>query len=315
MATGHSGSTLIDLIIGSHSSAFSLGELWSIPEQIGKATGEQPPICGICADKCEFWNQPDRLDFLYKYYRGVIGQEGITSKVIHRFNSFGGNIYERLFAWSGANMLVDSSKNVWWIRRQLRPNRYWKDIQPYVLFLTRDGRAVSSSHLRKHPNLKMAPVAETWKGTVEKMERFYDSYPAERRIRVSYERLTTEQEPVVQDICEWLGIDYEPDMLEYWKHDHHLVDGNLGTRLAILQYREQQAKNGDRLEYWSEQNKATNQTDAQYYNRQGTAIKMDLRWKRELNEEQLRVFDSIAGEANQLYAYDPDTSEDQVGVQ
>lgn len=310
MATGHSGSTLADLIIGSHSSAFSIGELWGIPEQIGKATGENPPICGICADKCEFWNQPDRLDFLHKYYRGVIGQSGLPAKIIHRYNSFGGNIYERIFEWSNADILVDSSKSVWWIRRQLRPTWYWKDILPYVVFLSRDGRAVTNSKLRKYPDAGMAYAAADWKKTVEKMERFFQAYPAERRMRVSYEALTTEKESVVRAICDWLDISYEPDMLSYWKHDHHLVDGNLGTRMAILKYRAE--SESDRLEYWSEQNKTTVQMDERYYDKQGMAIKIDLRWKRELDEEQLRVFDEIAGEANKLYAFDPDPSGVQV---
>jgi hypothetical protein len=42
-----------------------------------------------------------------------------------------------------------------------------------------------------------------------------------------------------------------------------------------------------------------------HYDDVGLAIKLDLRWTRELTPEQLAVFDAIAGDTNKPFAYEP----------
>jgi hypothetical protein len=123
-------------------------------------------------------------------------------------------------------------------------------------------------------------------------------------MRVSYEELTTQPEQTMRSLCEWLDIPFEPGMLHYWRHDHHLVDGNLGTRLLVFKYREQFGS--DLMQRWSQENRETGQTDDEFYNQLGLAIKLDLRWKRELTPEQLEVFEAVAGKVNRPYAYDGD---------
>jgi hypothetical protein len=41
-----------------------------------------------------------------------------------------------------------------------------------------------------------------------------------------------------------------------------------------------------------------------HYDDVGLAIRLDLRWKRELTAEQLAAFETIAGETNRPFAYD-----------
>lgn len=146
LASGHSGSTLLSLLLGSHSRAFALGEFWSVGRQMDKFTGNQPSICGICADECSFWNQPPHLAILRSYFRSS-SRNRLLSKLNYHLGGFRGNIYRELLEWSGADVLIDSSKAKGWPRRQLSPFWYWREVAPYLIFITRDGRAVASSYL------------------------------------------------------------------------------------------------------------------------------------------------------------------------
>ena len=121
-------------------------------------------------------------------------------------------------------------------------------------------------------------------------------------MKVSYEKLATNPDEVVSSTCRALGIPFESEMLRYWRHDHHIVEGNLGTRLLIYKHREE--FDTSLIVHWLDANEKTYQTDPTYYDQVGLAIKPDLRWQQELSREQLEVFDSIAGEVNRPYTYD-----------
>ena len=57
MSPGHSGSTLLDLVLGSHSQVFGLGELKTIFDEYQSHKGMK--ICGVCKQECEFWDSTD----------------------------------------------------------------------------------------------------------------------------------------------------------------------------------------------------------------------------------------------------------------
>ena len=68
MGPGHCGSTLFDLIMGSHSDVFSLGEFHRIHGAIDDFQEGYPKICGVCTGRCEFWNQRASLPILKMYF-------------------------------------------------------------------------------------------------------------------------------------------------------------------------------------------------------------------------------------------------------
>lgn len=47
-----------------------------------------------------------------------------------------------------------------------------------------------------------------------------------------------------------------------------------------------------------------NQIDERYYHQVGLAIRLDLRWKREMSNDALATFQEIAGEVNRTYEFD-----------
>lgn len=294
MGIGHSGSTLLDLILSSHPRAFSLGEFWYFPEKLKDPSG----ICSLCGTKCPFWYKQASLELIQKYFRWGDGKNRKLFSLYTYLGSFRCNIYKHLFDWTDADLLVDSSKKIPWIRRQLRPFWYWRNMKPFLIYVCRDGRAVVNSYLRKYPSDSMAVAARNWAKKVLMMERYFESFPEESRIKISYEKLVTNPEDVIRHLCQSLNLSYHPEMLKYWKHEHHPVNGNAGTYSLVLKY---QNKKGEQP---TERTQKSIGLEPSFYERLGFQIRLDLRWQHELSRDQLEIFESIAGKVNQAYIYD-----------
>lgn len=80
-------------------------------------------------------------------------------------------------------------------------------------------------------------------------------------------------------------------MIEYWQYDHYDICGNDGAYSLIGRYRGQEIEN--KLE----------KIHGDYYNNVDIAIKLDLRWHRELSPEKLEIFEQIAGEVNKPFEW------------
>lgn len=259
--------------------------------------GRLPPvICEVCGEQCKFWNQRASIPVLESYFLRS-GEMWIREKIYDRFGSVRHNIYQNLFEWTGAKVLIDSSKSISWIRRQMRPFWHWKNQDPFLIYICRDGRAVVNSYLRKYPDKDIKGVTEGWVKITEKMEHFFLNFPSNRGIRISYESLATQPERTVSSLCNFLGIPYEPQMLQYWRHDHHVVHGNSRTRSLIEKYQQYMASNP------AESDSGAN-NGPEFHQSLGLGTQLDLKWKRELSDKNLEIFERIAGNLNRHYAYD-----------
>lgn len=286
MSPGHSGSTLLDLILGSHSTGFSLGEIGSLPK---KMDGRSLPdsVCGICEDICPVWDPPEIRRILERYFRWSVSPLRPLRNIAARFGAARGDLYGEVLHRTGAEMAVDSGKRPSWIRRQLRFGWQWRRRRAHLVFLHRDGRAVVNSLLRKYPDRGAETVSRGWMSSIEAMERFYESFAAADRSRVAYEDLAASPRKTFEALCERIGIEFEPAMLAYWSHDHHIVHGNAGTRSLIHRYRQSTPTGGD---------------DNDFYHQVGLAIRLDLRWHEELDPAALDTFERVAGKVNRRYA-------------
>jgi len=297
IGTGHSGSTLVDLILGSHSHAFSLGELASVPKRILRQ--KSVSFCRVCSDTCPVWGAPALQSLLESYFSWEESQNWFLSTLNGHWGSVRKNIYSNLFQLLNSEVLIDSSKSPSWARRQLRPFWFWRNIDAFLVYVCRDGRGVVSSYLRKYPSRDIADVAKQWAKVAKSSEKFFHSFPADHRIKIHYEEMALDPAKAVASLCRKIGLEYEPEMLEYWKHDHHIMEGNWGTISLIKKYRQQiqQAAVQDQQGIIKSRN-------AIFYDSLGLKIQPDLRWKDELTSEQLATFDSIAGKQNQSYVCD-----------
>ncbi len=291
MGAGHCGSTLIDLIMGSHSQSFSLGELQRIHSSIDTFS-KTTQICGVCVGHCPFWNDKAQLSLLKLFYSKANRRSAFASKLSQCLY----NPYKLLSKWSNKSILIDSSKRPGWIQRQLRFPYRWLGIKPYLLYMVRDGRAVVSSYRRKYDDKDLVQIIDHWKQETIKMNRFYEQFSPNRRVTVHYEDLATQPEKVVKSLCNSLDIEFEPAMLNYWAGDHHHLYGNGGTRALIYRYRDQQQQSSPEQRLRAE--RAKEHYKYEYYDQVDISIKLDERWRTEMSEKDLSIFEDIAGDLN-----------------
>ena len=298
MGAGHCGSTLLDLILGSHSEGFSLAEFRVIPRLLDeKSRNPSEKICVICKDQCDFWEHKISSSQLELFYSGNNIFQKIKRKLVRQFK----NPYDLLFDASGKSIMIDSSKAPHWFESQLSPRHTWKKTIPYLIYLKRDGRAVVNSYLRKYPERGLEKIANRWVKNIVEMNAYYESFPFENRVTMHYEELAKYPERTMKKLCESLGISFEKQMLLYWSGDHHPIAGNGGTQSLILKFRETASEVSS--EYRTNINEGDKYYQKKYYDDVGLAIRFDERWKRELSDTQLEEFDAIAGELNKRFIF------------
>lgn len=299
VGSGRTGSTLLMLILGSHPECFALGELSKLYRYYKK----QQPLCGICQNSCCFWEELFTKTELNQL-TSVLGKtrlnpliplqlEKKVREIFHLDGVF--NIYSSIFEKLSKTVLIDSSKEVDWVKERYKAREFTSGkIENYLIHVVRDGRAVMSSKLRITPGLTAAEFSHQWANRTKETKEFFNQFPSERKMIVSYEKFITKNQETLQNLCQLLQIDFVPEIAQYWKHYHHPIGGNSGTRSLILKYR-----NEEGTAVQSE----VQQRQGNYYENMGLKLKLDLRWKEELSLEQLEEFDRIAGDLNKPYEW------------
>jgi hypothetical protein len=110
-------------------------------------------------------------------------------------------------------------------------------------------------------------------------------------MRVHYEHLATDPEGTMRSVCQLLDIPFEPPMLEYWKHEHHHIAGSKSALAMMARYRNQPVSED------------TKQIHGDHYQQVDLKIKLDQRWRRELDSEKLERFYELIGDRNQPFEW------------
>lgn len=101
------------------------------------------------------------------------------------------------------------------------------DVFPESRFvhITRDGRDVYLSEKRFAQMGKNAAVAALeWAYKVEKVRKDASRcLPGERYREIQYETLTRKPEETLRSLCSFLGLEFEPEMLDYWKSSDRYI--------------------------------------------------------------------------------------------
>ncbi len=124
---GHSGSTLIDIVLGNREGSFSLGELYYLPDK--GIIGRQYCSCGEVVPECHFWKgviadwESGRKLTLEAYISAQRAYHRTANLPITAFRLFLPDrrfsdylqdtrlLFESIARHSGASILIDSSKN------------------------------------------------------------------------------------------------------------------------------------------------------------------------------------------------------------
>lgn len=256
---GHSGSTLLGMVLGTAPNAFYVGEGAKIRYLHDEKKPLKKRVCKICGEPCPVWSK-----FHWDRSRPL---------------------YRQVAEHTGASIIVDSTKNPEWINERTAELRQSGDRSALVLLL-RDGRAVINSRLRKYPERDPNQQITDWMAQVDRSEALFEAFEGPK-IRIHYEEFASTPDPVVRRICEVAGIRYQPGMLDFSSRPHHPLGGNNGTQ--FLAAREQAA--GD--SFVSLPNRTRD-----YYKDHPAGISLDLRWKQELKPEHAALFDQVAGRFN-----------------
>lgn len=303
-AAGHSGSTLLDLILGSNEKAVSLGEITYLPKNI--ALGN-PCMCGKLICNCTLWgaaikklNNENNLDIVsnpYRFNLGYVDARTVTDRS-HQTPIY--NIVREIFhglqylylrygmkfikpllykideGLHNNFILYDAVKAVSGCSHIIDSSKtYLKAIGIYqkrpdevrVIHLIRDGRAVFYSGLRR--KMSRADSIEAWKSHYQRAIPLMKKHIDLRHIlRVKYEDLVSNPGDQVQKICNFIGLEYEESMLDFSKFEHHLINGN-------------------NMKYSS------------------TKIVSDTGWSEKLSDDDRRYFEAKAGTLNQYLGYEP----------
>ncbi len=261
---GHSGSTLLGLVLGTSPEVFYAGEAKKTLFLGDEDKPLRKRVCKICGEPCEVWS---------------------------RFEGPEPDLYEALSRLTGCPVIVDSTKRVDWIRER-GAEVLAAGAEHRLVFLTRDGRAVVNSRARKYRRRDPAAIVDSWRAQIEATEALVRE-AGERAIRVRYEELATAPERTIAAVCAALGLGYDPAMLRYEATPQHPLGGNTGTQSVVA--RAHGVDSGFA---------AVPERSKGYYGGLGGGFRLDLRWRTELDPELRRVFEERAGELNEPYRWE-----------
>ncbi len=93
---------------------------------------------------------------------------------------------------------------------------YLKNPELKVVAILRDVESVTSSMVKRTKRTKEAAIKE-WSRAIEVIFTLQNEHP-DRIIIVNFNSLVTKPEPTAKKICEFLDVEFEPAMLQAYKH-------------------------------------------------------------------------------------------------
>jgi hypothetical protein len=214
----HSGSTLLDLMLGGHSRFIGLGEVARFLERGVEDAHQATCSCGHAMDDCRFWSQiASRL----------------SAQDPQSFENQYASVFETFTDVFGQDHIpVDSSKHL--PPLELLHTKLKFDVQ--VLYLIKDVRSFTISQLddmkRKgkgqgRNRLQRSPFRIFWQWYADNkaMQRFLIEHQIPF-FQLGYEELCLYPEMMAQKICGFLGEESEPAMLMLTDSNSHVMRGN-----------------------------------------------------------------------------------------
>jgi hypothetical protein len=256
-SAAYSGSTLLDMLLGSHPAAESLGELINLPMDLAI---DKNCACGTSVRSCSLWSRvvprvcphaardyyalnlgyalasfgdPKRTSRLYKaitrpkvatkYFELRFGLRflraltpGFTEGIRNTLA-----VYEQVRELTGKRVIVDSSKH--YVRAAAlylaAPEK------TRVVLLVRDGRGAFHSGMKR--GFRRERALRGWRNHYRRALALLPRLvPEEHRLLVRYEDIAQRPAATLTRVCDFVGIPFEPAMLEFRDTIHHNVNGN-----------------------------------------------------------------------------------------
>ena len=231
LGSGHCGSTLLDLLLDSHSDIIGLGEFQHLKE-------DTMCTCGHNVLDCVFWKNifdvfsgqhsiygqlyQKKKDFLFNI-RNFFIYKNNQNILLDNIDIYRDNLLKFLFhirELSRSKVIVSSTKNVYHTSLILESNY----VDPIIIHLVRDGRAVVWSYYKKYK--RFWPFAWKWlmeNVKIEILKRRYRNVPY---LLIRYEDLALQPKEVLKRILSAVNLYYEDSMVNFRDFLHHQIGGN-----------------------------------------------------------------------------------------
>lgn len=244
LGTGRSGSTILDVALGSHQLITSLGEVMGLPGALATnplgADGHRLLSSPFWIPVTHYLASESRRDL--RAFNGTRNPYLLRRLLpfvyrhrARRFSLINSNVFEHVVNAMGLDgaahkpgYVVDSSK-MYWRLHFLLGSPVGRDLRVILLFRHPD--EVVASEMRRGKGLVRATVG-WWlhnRGALRVLRQLSQS---QARV-LSFVRLTTDPEGVLRAVCEWLEIKFDPAMTSPRWRGHYSFSGNARVRAAL----------------------------------------------------------------------------------
>jgi hypothetical protein len=207
MSCNYSGSTVLGLVLSSHSRASALGEPALILRRDRQGEFKHQRFCAVCADddgsSCPVWN------------RELIDEVRKSPDDLWRLAT------ERL---GSRDFYVDMSKEVSWVERAAAN----PDVDPWIVHISKPVESFVGSILNRHPSQRVGFVAADWVAANEQIrdQAVRLSLPY---LHIRYEDFALRFDEILGLLGRFIGFAPEPGQANFWEISHHYVKGNPGV--------------------------------------------------------------------------------------
>lgn len=296
-SVGYSGSTLLDMTLGSNKKIAGLGEAYLLSHY---ARRDNQCTCGQTVSNCNFWSSVENeLQKKYGAHTDLknfdLASEGISQSIFRKIPSLAdiglviGNehlwallckisrspqvfrqaarnsieIFEIAARIAEAEFIVDSSKYALPLKaRYMELKERMK-----VIFLVRDGRGVCKS-LMKRQDLTMEEAAKKWNRFNWNLRLVLKTIPNDQIYLLKYEDFCKDTNKQLALIGNFIGSDEKLAIHPLEKELSHDIGGN-----------------------------------PMRFRRAEKEIALDESWKQIITSQELKIFDSNAGKLNRKLGY------------
>jgi len=224
-----SGSTILDILLGSHPGIFGTGELvYLFGDWVNSA---RKCTCGKQYEQCDFWKDfklPGEISFenAIDIIRKVEGRKQV--EILEKGKISNGDteayalvqnaLYNYIFDTSKSNIIVDSSKSSRDMAGRFYALHQYTGFDVYVIHLVKNGLSIVESYVTKGRNWAMegygkndrflaARSSAGWLLANKIAMKLGAKMPEGRYMRMRYEDLAIDPQKKLQEIGEFVNID------------------------------------------------------------------------------------------------------------
>lgn len=219
---GHSGSTLLDLLISGHSAITSVGELKML-----SVTDNTRKLCschGLEPEVCPYWSCVEQeLQARAGLSFATLKLDSVDPLILHQHNLA---LYGSVAAVSGCRVIVDSSKSLPRLRDLLQGVELYGGYQLIPIHLLRGPLGLVHSYVKNGAIRNRRDFALVCYNYAANFFRTQSLLVGRPHLFVRYEQLARSPRRQLQRLMPALGLAFEDDQLDWGRGPRRNIHGN-----------------------------------------------------------------------------------------